>query len=271
MNASNTKIQSIKFYKYLCQKIGCEMVVKARRLKYTICDIAFDCGCPIISSGSKAEGLNLKGSDLDIMFIHPSFIVYETEPDALKRTEIELVMETKDTQPCFASLRLVSPYNTLDKFDRHLFLNKGPNKLFSSELYKLGHLKIATEHISYLNKIHGPCLTDANDDFDIAFCLKCDQWISAAYPWITRARARWPSPELISKITTCGVLLVPICVKKLQNEGLEWRISFSIAEKMLIYSFTHTQLLCYSLLKILLKEIVENCKHLKELLHALIS
>ncbi|XP_052071076.1 uncharacterized protein LOC127709510, partial [Mytilus californianus] len=121
-------------------------------------------------------------------------------------------------------------------------------------------------NIIYFNKIHGPCVADANDDFDFAFCFKCDQWISAACPWITRARARWPSPELISKIVTCGVLFVPIGIKKSQNEGLEWRISFSIAEKMLIYSFTHTQLLCYSLLKILLKEIVEKCKNLKELL-----
>ncbi|CAC5385349.1 unnamed protein product [Mytilus coruscus] len=205
---NNTKKESIQFYQYLCQKIGCEKVVKARRLKYTICDIGFRCECPIISSGSKAEGLNLKGSDLDIMFIDPDTIIYETEPDSLKRNKIELIMETRDTQPCFSFLRLISPYNFLAKSDRQLFQTNGPNKLLSSELYKLSLLKQATEQISYFNKIHGPCVADANDDFDIAFCLKCDQWISAACPWITRARARWPSPELISKIITCGVFSI---------------------------------------------------------------
>ncbi|VDI10817.1 Hypothetical predicted protein [Mytilus galloprovincialis] len=267
MNTSiYTNKESIQFYKYLCQKIGCEKVVKARRLKYTICDIAFHCQCPMISSGSKGEGLDLKGSDLDVMLIHPDFIVYETEPDALKRNKIYLVMETKDTPPCFTYLRLISPYNVLSISDRESFQKNGTQNLFSSELYKFNELKLATKYVPYLNKTHGPCVADANDDFDFAFCLKCDQWISAAYPWITRARVRWPSSELVSKIITCGVLFVPIGIKQSKNEGIEWRISFSIAEKMLIYSFTHTQLLCYSLLKILLKEIVENCKNLKGLL-----
>ncbi|VDI31978.1 Hypothetical predicted protein [Mytilus galloprovincialis] len=101
---------------------------------------------------------------------------------------------------------------------------------------------------------------------DMAMCLKCDQWVSHAQPWISRPRLIWPSPELISKITLFGTLFVPIGNKGSLNENLQWRISFSVAEKVLIYSFSHTQLLCYALLKILLKEIVNEKEELKDLL-----
>ncbi|XP_052077175.1 uncharacterized protein LOC127715175 [Mytilus californianus] len=65
---------------------------------------------------------------------------------------------------------------------------------------------------------------------------------------------------------SCGVLYVPIGCQGSRNENLQWRISFSVAEKILIFSFTHVQLLCYALLKLLVKEIVEKHDDLKTLL-----
>jgi len=76
----------------------------------------------------------------------------------------------------------------------------------------------------------------------------------------------WPSADIVSKIESYGVLFVPIGCKNSPNESLEWRISFSVAEKLLIYSFTHAQLLCYALLKHLLKEVIEKNPRLKGLL-----
>lgn len=37
---------------------------------------------------------------------------------------------------------------------------------------------------------------------------------------------------------------------------LEWRLSFTQAEQEIIYSFNHTQFLCYGILKIFLNEIL---------------
>jgi hypothetical protein len=62
--------------------------------------------------------------------------------------------------------------------------------------------------------------------------------------------------DIVSTIESYGVLLVPIGCKNSPNERLEWRISFFVAEKHMIYSFSHTQLLCYALLKHLLKEVI---------------
>ena len=73
----------------------------------------------------------------------------------------------------------------------------------------------------------------------------------------------WPPADIVSNIESYGVLLVPIGCKNSPSERLEWRISFSVAEKHLIYSFSHTQLLCYALLKHLLKEVIEKNPRLK--------
>ncbi|CAC5423064.1 unnamed protein product [Mytilus coruscus] len=85
MSAENTL--SVDIYKYLCHKIGYEDEVKVRRLTYIIDDL----GIPStkvtqITSGSKDEGLQLKGSDLDLMFIDPSFKVYESDRDVVPKS-----------------------------------------------------------------------------------------------------------------------------------------------------------------------------------------
>ncbi|CAC5372328.1 TTC30 [Mytilus coruscus] len=71
--------ESMNIYKFLCQKIGSEEVVKIRRLTFAINDIGKR--CQFITSGSKGEGLDFKGSDLDIMHVDTSFKVYQSEND----------------------------------------------------------------------------------------------------------------------------------------------------------------------------------------------
>ncbi|VDI11583.1 Hypothetical predicted protein [Mytilus galloprovincialis] len=280
---SHSKAENLHFYKYLCYKIGTEKVVRARRLNYTCKDfISSNKFFDEISSGSRGEGLDLEGSDFDIMSINYYFAVYESEKDALQDfgvafvmdTEetmpesekdalqdcgVVLVMDTEETQPCFTHLR-VTNYNSLSSCIKQVMEQHRGHNLLSSELYKSQLCKQISLICPNLIKIHGPCLSDKGDYMDFASCLKCDKWVFQAQPWISRSRLTWPSPELISKITSCGVLFVPIGNKGSINENLQWRISFSIAEKILIYSFSHTQLLCYALLKILLKEIVEKEK-----------
>jgi hypothetical protein len=42
------------------------------------------------------------------------------------------------------------------------------------------------------------------------------------------------------------------------SDTQNWRFSFSVGEKLLIYSFTHVQLMCYALMKILLKDVIDS-------------
>ncbi|XP_063411519.1 uncharacterized protein LOC134694438 [Mytilus trossulus] len=248
-----------------------------RRLAFTILDLGQSFGHKTITSGSKGEGLDMKGSDLDVMAINSFFKVYESEKDVvLDGLTIPLVMVTDATQQCFTQLCRLNHHRVYNDWDSAFKLlplwQKHPlGYMLSSEQYKLfimslAGLKLAERKLPRLVKTHGPCLTSFDDELDNVVCLKCDQWLFQTQPWIRRPRTAWPSPKIISKIISCGVLFVPIGCKGSENENLEWRISFSVAEKFLIYSFNHTKFLCYGLLKILLKEILEKGADLKGLL-----
>ncbi|VDI49343.1 Hypothetical predicted protein [Mytilus galloprovincialis] len=76
--------------------------------------------------------------------------------------------------------------------------------------------------------------------------------------WAFRYRQQWPSNSTIDKIVEDGCLLVPIGPRTQPDCDVLWRLSFSMAEKQLIHSFNHTQLLCYGLLKLALKHIINT-------------
>ncbi|KAJ8311431.1 hypothetical protein KUTeg_010786 [Tegillarca granosa] len=59
---------------------------------------------------------------------------------------------------------------------------------------------------------------------------------------------------------------LPIGNPNSQESHLQWRFSFSLAEKKLVYSFNHTQFLCYGLLKLFLKHAINSNEQVKDLL-----
>ncbi|KAK3087665.1 hypothetical protein FSP39_008918 [Pinctada imbricata] len=76
----------------------------------------------------------------------------------------------------------------------------------------------------------------------------------------------WPPYDTVRDMIKDGCLFVPIGCKSSPSEEIEWRMSFSLAEKRLVHSMNHTQFLIYALLKLFLKEVVENNIILKGLL-----
>lgn len=262
---NSTPDLSLRFYNFLCDEFGSPEVVKTRRLFYTASDRIM--GSPkstYITSGSIGEGLDMAGSDLDIMYVNNDITVIESTSTNIDIEPYTLVMHNDLTKPGFTQLKLCS------------FMNEGEIKEFcercghdyfmSSERTKLWLLKYYRKSGNCrFNIIHGPCVTDDDEQCDTAYSLRCKSWISQVNGWLHRSRM-WPSADIVSKIESYGVLFVPIGCRNSPNERLEWRISFSVAEKHLIYSFSHTQLLCYALLKHLLKEVIEKNPRLKGLL-----
>ncbi|CAC5372335.1 unnamed protein product [Mytilus coruscus] len=183
---SKEKGESLNFYKYICQRIGSEEVVRVRRLTFVISDIGQN--ETIITSGSKGEGLNFNSSDLDIMFIDPCAKVYESETEVVKKGgRLPFIMNADETQPCFTQLYLVTRHQnqTLVKVSDGVLNMLEINHLgyvLSSEQYKQFHLSRRFCG-KWSAKIHGPCIADEYDNTDFAWCLKCDKWIPLARPW----------------------------------------------------------------------------------------
>ena len=68
----------------------------------------------------------------------------------------------------------------------------------------------------------------------------------------------WPSQHDKEYIEQFGCHLVPVGHPLSARKSLEWRLSFSIAERTLVWSFNHTQLQCYAVMKLLLKEYIKT-------------
>ncbi|XP_071142020.1 protein mab-21-like [Mytilus edulis] len=251
MNSEDKNI-SLQFYDYLCNIVGSEEVVRTRREIFSGIEIVQKASSgTFISSGSKAEGLDLKGSDFD-QIIYPNFIrVYEilncvqSDPD-----KVPLVMETNDTKSGFTKLKLAIEFDYEFDMIQDWFETVGEEKYISSKRFR--EKDLPDDMV-----IHGLCQSTAGGDYDHAQCLWCKEWISSAQQWIHRSRTVWPDNTLVMSAVQYGVLFVPIGYKNSPNEDLEWRISFSVAEKLLVHSFSHTQLLCYALMKIILTDIIK--------------
>ncbi|VDI73159.1 Hypothetical predicted protein [Mytilus galloprovincialis] len=245
-----------RLYHCLCETIGSEEVVKVRRQFYATVDYLTEKNdLSLVISGSRAEGLEM-GSDIDVMCLLKLVSVSEERTADSFLITNNFVMETDDCKPCFTQLKGNSCY-----YDAIVNWLSTP---FGQELrFESGRIRSWIVSIVSLFRpvtLHGPCASDMNESggfSDITICLRCPVFIQQAQPWIKRERF-WPSPKLVSNICSYGTLLVPIGSKNSQNEHLEWRMSFSVAEKHLIFTFTHTQFLCYALLKLMLKQVIDT-------------
>ena len=88
--------------------------------------------------------------------------------------------------------------------------------------------------------------------------IHCPFWPNEAEEWIHRSRNfDWPTASVISSIIEFGCHLVPIGHPLSDMKLMEWRISFSMAERELVWSFNHVQMQCYAIMKVLLKEFIK--------------
>ena len=102
---------------------------------------------------------------------------------------------------------------------------------------------------------HGPAL-QANKgtcmSYDFVTALQCDAWPQVATEWLTRRRKyEWPSSDLIQKMETYGFIVVPASHPQSDEKHLQWRLSFSLQERLLVVHFNSVQMKCYVLLKVI--------------------
>lgn len=161
----------------MCQYIvGTEEYVKTIRMMINVRDIlSRNSETETITSGSFGEGLEMLGSDLDIMYILKHHEVCEKTHISFKTGTSYFLMETDDTPPGYAQLRQL--YSGIS--DIVAFHEKRGNDIYcSSALLKQKLLKTCVTY----SCIHGPCVSDKKGLLDIAMCLHSKSWITPAMP-----------------------------------------------------------------------------------------
>ena len=225
-------------------------------------------------TGSKAEGLELPGSDHDFMIDinenhHMEVIqLIDEYPNIFPLSLSVFLMCTQNVPPGFALLQylqnvphtMIKPclQESLKKMDGSQYLSSDffvdKHKMFSS------HLKGGVK-----SKRQGPSLetwteydNTSDSGSDNVLSIHCKFWPNECIEWIHRTRNfDWPTPHAISSIVEFGCHLVPIGHPHSDTKPMEWRISFSIAERTLVWSFNHVQMQCYAIMKIILKEFIK--------------
>lgn len=204
-----------------------------------------------ISSGSLAEGVHFLDSDVDIMHvINNVHIIQNMQGKDLTLRETILKMEYDHHYPGFSKLKLIAIGKKVNYIEDDGFVVSSDNDgIFLSSSRFRQNLLQSMSALNFTN--HGPCISDPDQDYDFAFCLRSRRWPKQAEKWIYRHRyGEWPTDTLIRNIIKRGCLLVPIGPRRCQEDDeLLWRVSFSEAEKELCHSFNYTQMICYRLLK----------------------
>ena len=126
----------------------------------------------------------------------------------------------------------------------------------SGKLFQNIKLKLKRQGPSVENWINYQ--DESESGSDMVASIHCAFWPRDATEWIQRNRQfGWPTLDDISSVFNFGCHLVAVGHPKSKTGSLEWRISFSVAERTLVWSFNHVQLQCYALMKIILKQFIK--------------
>ncbi|XP_052708612.1 uncharacterized protein LOC128183577 [Crassostrea angulata] len=256
-----TRKISESVYMGMCLKIGTAQQLASRRDIMDIVEMLqskemLNIQFTLMLSGSRREGFRLRGSDLDYMrfpndhrgiwdFSQCQF--YNTQEHAL------ILCDSSESPPGFTLLWL--PFERTSHTVMSACVRMNGMLYISSSKYREVTCSLSIPGSSP----HGPCGSGTihGVEFDHAHCFVSDFWPPCASTWIDRCHS-WPPSHVVNDIIRNGCHFVAIGHKLGNHTDNEWRISFSQAEYKLVCSINHTQFLIYGLLKLFLKEIINE-------------
>ncbi|XP_052697279.1 uncharacterized protein LOC128175567 [Crassostrea angulata] len=245
----------------LCEIVGTSEQVTIRReaLDFNeLLDRQLISYCEVIMmvSGSHREGFRLRGSDLDLMYWPNTHrvIMNMSQSEFYNTANTTMILsDSSGSPPGFTLLQLLTPsrYQELQL----ACVIKNDRVYISSSIWR----QIMCDHAIPNSKVHGPCGSGAlgTMEYDTAHCFISNFWPPSASSWIDRCHS-WPDPEVVNDIFKNGCHFVAIGHPLGLHENEEWRMSFSRAEYKLVYSMNHCQFLTYGLLKLFLKEVINQ-------------
>ncbi|XP_060561380.1 uncharacterized protein LOC132721142 [Ruditapes philippinarum] len=209
----------------------------------------------IFNFGSQSEGTTTPGmnSDLDTLACINVLPVIQDWSDWKLGVFNLLMTEDDSVSPGYCLLQVVRPDAPLPRYGESdgNFVKDKTGKLF----YKNPLRSLCAR---YGIKIHGPAGEQKNRpgflDKDNVLALKCTTWPLQARQWLDQqCEGHWPSDEIKHLCSRTGCLLVGVGCRGSEHEQLEWRISTSFSERLLMFNLNITQIRCYVLMKMLIK------------------
>ncbi|KAL3860135.1 hypothetical protein ACJMK2_010300 [Sinanodonta woodiana] len=208
--------------------------------------------------GSRAEATDMGiQSDLDMIALHDSIIVLQHFQSWEPGFDPFLMITDRTTPAGYVKLQslydIASSPAWNEETDKVMLLDGyGRYVLYN------GHKGVKLDRV---DTYHGPANTKYyrfGFSLDCVCCYRVLSWPYMALEWIMRHRNHnWPSHETIAVIQQSGALLVPVGQPTSPERHLEWRISLSCGEKILVWQFSSFQYKCYVLLKMINKYFIK--------------
>ena len=210
------------------------------------------------SEGTKTAGLN---SDVDNLISQDILEVFQAESEikvSESRPDCLLLVSDPQTKPGYAKLQLV--LDGILQADVIPDLGVPPNEF---QLDNNRRVVITKRYYwaSQADEEHGPAFsTPATHGYsakDMVQAFRCRKWPEAAMKWFERINHKhWPTKEMLDEMKLHGFFLVPVGHEASPEKLLEWRISLSKQERILMMNLNPTQHKCYILLKMIKKDIL---------------
>jgi len=198
-----------------------------------------------IYSGSSTEGM-MNGGDIDVMICQPDFIIVNKPSDVPDNTNVGvLLLDCQNCYPGFTNLLLLKDLPNTNEdlyttYDSKHYLNK--DKYMNYVCKRMfGGVDV---------EMHGPAVLQETGGADVVICLPCPVWPSGALEFVERKRKyELPSAAQVDHIKEAGCHVIVIAHANSKRSDIEFRISFSVAEKYLIRQWNEKQIKCYYICK----------------------
>ena len=212
--------------------------------------------------GSQSEGTTTPGmqSDRDYLNVYDDYPVVADKYSAQQYNQCILMIQDSHTPAGYAKLQLMHHGIPLS-VDPLRSSVRGPAS-FDREGRVVLDISSEFENMGANTIRHGPALTFSIPGFGITGdnvpAVRCHSWPGCATEWLTRQRPyNWPGPVLFNKCKSLGCFFVHVGHPYSYEKHLQWRVSFSLQERLLVTNFNSTQLKCYILMKFMKKEILQ--------------
>ena len=209
------------------------------------------------NTGSHAEGFpKAVVGDIDMMFTRYTWPdVVPNHPNNSSPNSDLLAIQSNRNNPAYITLEVPPSITFHQQFQQFIIQTQsGIRKLVSSELF------IKNRPIPQGYTVQGPAFNTkgTRESFeheqDCVPCFVCLSWPTCASGFLSRPRKTgWPSKNLIDSTEQLGCHVVGVGHPQSDNKDIEWRWSFSVAEKELIYDMSDVMYDCMYLLKAIKK------------------
>ncbi|XP_060599320.1 uncharacterized protein LOC132752926 [Ruditapes philippinarum] len=210
--------------------------------------------------GSQTEGTTTIGmdSDLDTLDCQQSFNMITDHNLKDMEKENMFLIQNDLTPPGHCRLHQIDFSTESDTYPHDECIFDEEKRLILENKFSLNVEKSAFEYLGFSEyKKHGPSGSPFPNK-DIVNGFPCKTWPIKSSLWLDRPRAdHWLSRKAVSDVLSSECFIVSVGHQKSENEHVEWRISFSKSERVLLFNMNNIQIKCYVLLKLIKNEILK--------------